>query len=265
MVGPGLSKFQLSPQKTGQPGGLMTYCLGIVLPAGLVLASDSRSNAGVDQIARVRKFELITQPGNRVIAILAAGNLATTQSVTTQLRETLGSGYPQDLYAARTMFEVSRIVGEKLREVTAHDGPSVTPYGDPTGSFLVGGQIAGETPRLFQIYSAGNFVEASLRSSFLQIGETKYGKPILDRALTPDCPLDEAAKLALLSFDATLRSNLSCGMPIDILRYETDSFSIANMAMLKEDDPYWTSLRNSYGAGLSDLVKSLPPPPDWKD
>jgi putative proteasome-type protease len=140
----------------------------------------------------------------------------------------------------------------------------VTPYGDPSGSFLVGGQIMGETPRLFQIYSAGNFIEASLRSCFLQIGETKYGKPILDRALNPDCPLDQAAKLALLSFDATLRSNLSCGMPIDILRYETDSFSVSNLAMLKEDDIYWNTLRNGYGEGLSGLVKMLPPPPDWK-
>jgi putative proteasome-type protease len=241
----------------------MTYCLGIVLPAGLVLASDSRSNAGVDQVARVRKFELISVPGNRVIAILSAGNLATTQSVTTQLREVVGTGYGEDLHAARSMFEVARIVGDKLREVIARDGPSVTPYGDPTGSFLVGGQIAGETPRLFQIYSAGNFIEASLRSCFLQIGETKYGKPILDRALTPDCQLDQAAKLALLSFDATLRSNLSCGTPIDILRYETDSFTTNNMAMLKDDDPYWNSLRNGYGEGLSGLVKMLPPPPDW--
>jgi putative proteasome-type protease len=241
----------------------MTYCLGIVLPAGLVLASDSRSNAGVDQVARVRKFELFTVPGSRVIAVLSAGNLATTQSVTSQLREALGSGTSDDVHAARSMFEVARIVGDKLRAVIARDGPSVTPYGDPTGSFLVGGQIAGETPRLFQIYSAGNFIEASLRSCFLQIGETKYGKPILDRALTPDCPLNEAAKLALLSFDATLRSNLSCGPPIDIMRYETDSFSTANMTMLKEDDSYWNGLRNGYGDGLSGLVKMLPPPPDW--
>jgi putative proteasome-type protease len=241
----------------------MTYCLGIVLPAGLVLASDSRSNAGVDQVTRVRKFELFTQPGSRVIAILSAGNLATTQAVTSQLREALGSGTTDDLHAARSMFEIARIVGDKLRAVIARDGPSVTPYGDPTGSFLVGGQLAGETPRLFQVYSAGNFIEASLRSCFLQIGETKYGKPILDRALTPDSPLDQAAKLALLSFDATLRSNLSCGPPIDILRYETDSFSTANIAMLKEDDPYWNSLRNGYGEGLSGLVKMLPPPPDW--
>jgi len=161
------------------------------------------------------------------------------------------------------MFEVARIVGDTLRETTLRDGPSVQPYGDPTGSFLVGGQIAGETHRLFQIYSAGNFIEASLRSSFLQIGETKYGKPILDRALTRDCPLDQAAKLALLSFDATMRSNLSVGLPIDILRYETDTYSTANMAMLTEDDSYWNALRTSYGDGLSNLVGMLPPPPRW--
>jgi putative proteasome-type protease len=242
----------------------MTYCLGIVLPAGLVLASDSRSNAGIDQVTRVRKFELFNQLGNRVIAILSAGNLATTQSVTSQIRETLNTGYAGDIFAAHSMFEVARTVGDKLREVVVRDGPSVLPYGDPSGSFLVGGQIMGETPRLFQIYPAGNFIEASLRSCFLQIGETKYGKPILDRALTPDCPLDQAAKLALLSFDATLRSNLSCGMPIDILRYETDSFSAHNLAMLKDDDPYWNSLRNAYGDGLSGLVKMLPPPPSWE-
>jgi len=241
----------------------MTYCLGIVLPAGLVLASDSRSNAGIDQVTRVRKFELFTLPGSRVIAILSAGNLATTQSVTSQIREMLNTGYAQDIFAAKSMFEVARIVGDKLREVIARDGPSVTPYGDPSGSFLVGGQIMGETPRLFQIYSAGNFIEASLRSCFLQIGETKYGKPILDRALTPDMALDQAAKLALLSFDATLRSNLSCGPPIDIMRYETDSYTANNLAMLKEDDPYWNSLRNAYGDGLSGLVKMLPPPPNW--
>jgi putative proteasome-type protease len=234
-----------------------------VLSAGLVLASDSRSNAGVDQVTRVRKFDLFTQPGSRVITILSAGNLATTQSVTSQIREMLNTSHAQDIFAAHSMFEVARIVGDKLREVIQRDGPSVQPYGDPSGSFLVGGQIMGETPRLFQIYSAGNFIEASLRSCFLQIGETKYGKPILDRALTPDCPLDQAAKLALLSFDATLRSNLSCGMPIDILRYETDSFHAHNLAMLKEDDPYWNNLRNGYSDGLSGLVKMLPPPPAW--
>jgi len=243
----------------------VTYCLGILLPQGLVLASDSRSNAGVDQVARVRKFDLFTLPGNRVIAILSAGNLATTQAVISELRGAAGSGRPDDLNAIHSMFEAARIVGDKLRQTIARDGASVQPYGDPSGSFLVGGQIAGENCRLFEIYSAGNFIEASPRSVFLQIGETKYGKPILDRALNPETSLAEAAKLALLSFDATMRSNLSVGMPIDMLRYETNSFAPTNMAMLKEDDPYWISLRSTYSEGLAQLVRSLPTPPDWRN
>jgi putative proteasome-type protease len=242
----------------------VTYCLGILLPSGLVLASDSRSNAGVDQVARVHKLALITQPGKRVIAILSAGNLATTQLVVTTLRESVGSGdVSHDLYAATTMFGAANIVGSTLREVIAHEANFVQPYGDPSGGFLVGGQIAGEPPRLFQIYPAGNFIDASDRLGFLQIGETKYGKPILDRALTLESPLDEAAKLALLSFDATIRSNLSVGLPIDILRYETDNFSVANLGTLEEHNAYWCELRNGYSEGLSSLVAQLPPPPSW--
>ena len=231
-----------------------------------MLASDSRSNSGVDQVAQVRKLARITVPDNRVIAILSAGNLATTQSVVTNLREQAGSGaIGEDLHAARTMFDVANIVGAKLREVVARDRSFVQPYGDPNGSFLVGGQIAGEPQRLFQIYSAGNFIEASDRACFLQIGETKYGKPILDRALTAQSPLDEAAKLALLSFEATIRSNLSVGLPIDLLRYEANSFSDANFSTLEDDDAYWNELRHGYHDGLASLVSSLPRPPAGKN
>ena len=240
----------------------MTYCLGILLPAGLVLAADSRSNAGVDQVTQVCKMAKLSVPGERVIVILSAGNLATTQAVVTRLREAAGSGVVgQDPYAARTLFEVADLVGSRLREVVERDGKYVEPYGDPSASFLVGGQIRGEAPRLFQIYSAGNFVEASERSWFLQIGETKYGKPILDRALAHDSPLEHAAKLALLSFDATIRSNLSVGMPIDILSYASDSFSLANFATLEDENPYWSALRDDYSRGLTALVDSLQAPP----
>ncbi len=240
----------------------MTYCLGILLPSGLVLASDSRSNAGVDQVQRVCKLALIAVPGRAVVAILSAGNLATTQSVVTQLRQAAGSGEAGgDVHQARTMFDVAAMVGDRLRAVIAHDGRFVEPYGDPTASFLVGGQIAGEPPRLFEVYAAGNFVEASPRTCFLQIGETKYGKPILDRALSFDSALEHAAKLALLSFDATLRSNLSVGPPIDMLRYEADSFSIANLATLEENNDYWRTLRSRYADGLTALVDALPAPP----
>ena len=240
----------------------MTYCLGILSPEGLVLASDSRSNAGVDQIARVCKLAVLSEPGERVIAILGAGNLATTQSVVSQLQQAAGGGVPgQDVHLAASLFDVAAIVGDKLREVVARDGKFVEPYGDPSASFLVGGQIKGEPHRLFEIYSAGNFVEAFPRYNFLQIGETKYGKPILDRALRPGSSLDEAAKLALLSFDATIRSNLSVGLPIDILRYRADSFSTDDLATLEEDNAYWRALRDGYSEGLSALIERLPPPP----
>ena len=240
----------------------MTYCLGILLAGGLVLASDSRSNAGVDQVQKVSKLALITQPSSRVIAILSAGNLATTQSVVTELRQAAGVGEPgQDLYQARTLFDVAEMVGDKLRAVLDRDGKYVEPYGDATASFLVGGQIAGEAPRLFEVYSAGNFVEASPRSCFLQIGETKYGKPILDRGLSFDATLEHAAKLALLSFDATMRSNLSVGLPIDLLRYEAGSLSAGNLITLEEHDAYWRALRDDYAAGLAALVDALPAPP----
>ena len=242
----------------------MTYCLGILLPAGLVLASDSRSNAGVDQVALVKKLALFEVAGQRVIAVLSAGNLATTQAVVTSLRETAGNGkFGQDIHTARSMFDVAQMVGTRLREVIARDGAFVQPFGDPNGSFLVGGQIAGEPPRLFNVYAAGNFVEASDRSRFLQLGETKYGKPILDRALGNRTTLDEAAKLSLLSFDATMRSNLSVDAPIDLLRYATDSFSARNFATLQKDDAYWMKLRTMYADGLSSLVAQIPPPPQW--
>lgn len=239
----------------------MTYCLGILTRAGLVLASDGRSNAGVDQITKVVKLNLVTVPGERVICIQSAGNLATSQAVVTELEEAAGKGDPaEDLHLCKTMFEAAQVVGARLRKVLDADAKYVEPYGDPAANFLVGGQIKGELPRLFEVYAAGNFIEASHRAPFLQIGETKYGKPILDRALTPETSLDEAAKLALLSFDATIRSNLSVGLPIDLLRYEADSFSAANLITIEDHNLYWRELRNAYGGGLAALVASLEPP-----
>ncbi len=240
----------------------MTYCLGILTRSGLVLASDGRSNAGVDQITKVVKLSLVTVPGERVICIQSAGNLATSQAVVTVLEEAAGKGDPaEDLHLCKSMFEAAQVVGARLRKVSDNDARYVEPYGDPTASFLVSGQIRGEPPRLFEVYAAGNFIEASPRAPFLQIGETKYGKPILDRALTPDTSLDEAAKLALLSFDATIRSNLSVGLPIDLLRYQADSFLADNLITIEEHNLYWRELRTSYAGGLAALVASLEPPP----
>lgn len=241
----------------------MTYCLGILLDDGLVLASDSRSNAGVDDITKVRKMALFERPGERVIAVLSAGNLATTQSVVTTLQQAAhGGDAAKDLFAAATLFDATQIVGNSLRTVMARDQEFVAPYGDASGSFLVGGQIAGEAPRLFQIYSAGNFVEATPRSQILQIGEAKYGKPILDRTPHNETTLDHAAKLALLSYDATIRSNLSVDGPIDLLRYAKDSLSTEKLRKYSREDPYWVDLRAKYGEGLLTLVDALPSPPD---
>lgn len=242
----------------------VTYCLGILLPGGLVMASDSRSNAGVDQVGLVRKLSVFEQTGQRVVVLLSAGNLATTQAVVAALRQSAGSGTPgQDIHATRSLFDVAQIVGDQLRRVLARDASFVQPFGDPNGTFIVGGQIAGEAPRLFLVYSAGNFVEASDRSMFLQLGETKYGKPILDRALHVGSTLDEAAKLSLLSFDATMRSNLSVDAPIDLLRYGAESFNARNLASFQKDDPYWMTLRDHYAKGLAELVESIPAPPAW--
>ncbi len=239
----------------------MTYCLGILLRAGLVLASDSRSNAGVDQVTHVRKLTFLPTAAGCAVAIMSSGNLATTQAVVSTLRERAGSGQASlDLTAARTLFDVACIVGSALRGIVERDGRYVAPYGDAGAGFLVGGQMAGEAPRLFQIYPAGNFVEATDRAPFLQIGETKYGKPILVRALTIETSLEEAAKLALLSFDATLLSNVSVGMPLDILTYVADSFSAEGVKTIEVHDPYWMALREAYGAGLADLVDKLPTP-----
>ena len=244
----------------------MTYCLGIILPSGLILASDSRSSAGVDQIALVKKLTLFESPGERVIAILGAGNLATTQAVVTTIQQQLDLAKDNpdtarpDIMNARTMFEVAQIVGDQLRGIIQDNKSYVQAYGDPDASFLVGGQIQGEPHRLFQIYSAGNFVEATARTRFFQLGETKYGKPILDRALHATSELDEAAKLALLSFDATIRSNLSVAPPIDMLTYVKNSFSAASLALFDTQNEYWSALQQRYSDGLSALVRSLPAP-----
>lgn len=237
----------------------MTYCLGILLPDGLVLASDSRSNAGVDQIAKVRKLAVYENSGERLICILSAGNLGTTQSVVAEFRHGFLSGNPlSDLALAPNMFEATRLVGEKLRYILGRDGEHVRAYGNPDASFLVAGQINGERHRLFQVYSAGNFIEATPRTQFVQIGETKYGKPILDRALGFETPMAEAAKLALISFDATIRSNLSVAAPIDLLCYRQDSFSAKGLLKFRNNDAYWSALRTAYSDGLLQMVTDLP-------
>ena len=236
----------------------MTYGLGLLCRSGLVMASDSRSNAGVDQIARVRKMATFEQPGTRAMILLSAGNLATTQSVTESLRQQLGGGSSADLFAAHTLFDGARMIGDTLRQVIDRDAHHVSPHGDAGASFLFGGQIQGMPPRLFLIYPAGNFIEASDRCPYLQIGENKYGKPILDRAFAYDKDLAEGCKLALLSFDATMRSNLSVAPPIDLVRYRADSLAVPPIFEFDRSDAYFQNLTQRYAEGLTELVGSLP-------
>ncbi len=233
----------------------MTYGVGIMLEEGLVLAVDTRTNAGVDHIATFRKLHTWSQPGERVFVLLSSGNLAVTQAVVSLLTEgthaTKRRGSPPNLFAAETMFQAARIVGEASREVRKTDAEALLQSNESFhASFIFGGQIGTERPRLFQIYSAGNFIEASVDTPFLQIGEHKYGKPILDRVAQMNMSLGQAAKLLLLSFNSTIRSNLSVGLPIDILVYSRDSLKLERTRRIGADDGYFRMLSLEWSKAL---------------
>ena len=232
----------------------MTYCVALRLNRGLVFAADTRTNAGVDNIAQFRKVHTWRKPGERVLVLLTAGNLSLTQSVVSLLNEQLNDSEDPDavsLFNVPTMYRAARHVGDAVRAIRAIDGPALeaTKTGF-TGSFILGGQIGDERPRLFQIYAEGNFIEATDETPFFQIGEHKYGKPILDRVAQPTMRLGEAAKLILLSFDSTLRSNLSVGMPIDIVLYETDSLDLRREKRIYQDDAYFKKLSGAWSEAL---------------
>jgi len=231
----------------------MTYCVGMLMKDGFVLAADTRTNAGLDNIATFKKLHSWTQPGKRVFALATSGNLATTQGVVSLLDEGTQSlrkrGAVDNLFTAKTMFQAAQIVGRAVRDVQRGDeGQELEDTF--SASFLFAGQIGEERPRLFQIYSAGNFIEATADTSFLQIGEHKYGKPILDRVSDSEMRLGEAAKLVLLSFDSTIRSNLSVGMPIDLLVYQRDTLKLERVRRIERDNPYFQKLSNDWGKAL---------------
>ena len=238
----------------------MTYAVALQLERGLVFAADTRTNAGIDNIAHYRKLQFWRKPGERVVVLLTAGNLAITQSVVSLLNEqllplapALAENPPErpNLFNLPSMFRIARHIGDTVREVRKTDGPSLE--ASNTGfnaSFILGGQIANERPRLFQIYAEGNFIEASSDTPFFQIGEHKYGKPILDRVAQPEMRLGEAAKLMLQSFDSTLRSNLSVGMPIDLLIYERDNLDVRRVKRIEEDDEYFKKLSGAWSEAL---------------
>ena len=239
----------------------MTYCVGLHLDRGLVMAADTRTNAGLDNISTYRKLHTFEVTGERVFILLSAGNLAVTQAVISILEEgfkrTLEDGDTPSLNSVGSMFHAAKLVGQTLKEVRKeHVDQGLT--GDAfSASFIFGGQIGQEPPRLYQIYSEGNFIEAKTDTPFFQIGEHKYGKPILDRVANLGMRLGEAAKLVLLSFDSTLRSNLSVGMPIDMVVYNTDSLSIDRVRRIEQDDPYFRSISAKWSVALRTAVENI--------
>lgn len=241
----------------------MTYAVGFFLEEGLVFAADSRTNAGVDHVSLARKITLFEKPGERFMALLSAGNLAITQAVIRQLHENSETGSDSDLFAAPSMFAAARIVGSALRDVYEVDAEHLAEQGlEFNAAFIFGGQVDSGEARLFMIYSAGNFIEASVETPYLQIGETKYGKPIIDRTITYGSSIDQAIKCSLLSFDSTMRSNISVGPPIDIITYECDSLKKGMEIHLEENDPYLMEIREYWGGALREAFQEMPDP-DW--
>lgn len=238
----------------------MTYCVAMRLDAGLVFLSDSRTNAGVDQISTFRKMTVFEHPHERLLVLLSAGNLAITQAVRQIVCEQTG---PEDrsVWTAATLLDAVQVIGAAVRAVHARDAQALREFGiDFNCSFLFGGQIRGEPPRLFHVYAAGNFIEATPENPYFQIGEAKYGKPIIDRVLKPDMSLDEAAKLALISMDSTLRSNISVGMPLDLLVYERDALRVTKFAQIDHTNPYMQMIRSTWGERLKQVFVEIPAP-----
>ena len=257
----------------------MTYCVAMLLDTGLVFLSDSRTNAGIDQISTFRKATVFQKPGERVLVLQSSGNLAITQTVISMLREDIdaaaGNGTtraatPAGSAAARpnlmsvpNLFEAARCVGDALRELHRRDANALKEFGvEFNAGLTLGGQIKGEAPRLFSIYAAGNFIEATTDTSYFQIGESKYGKPIIDRVLRRTSSLNEAVKCALVSMDSTIRSNLSVGLPLDLVIVKRDRFNVARHLSIDADNEYFHGIRGRWSEALREAFAQLPDP-DW--
>jgi len=243
----------------------MTYCVAVKLKAGMVFLSDSRTNAGLDQISTFRKMIVYEKSGDRFMCLLSAGNLSISQSI----REILQVEQLQDdedtepitIWNAKSMFDAARVLGSAVRHVYERDGESLKRSGvDFNVSMIFGGQIGSEGMRLFQVYSAGNFIEATPETPFFQIGESKYGKPVLDRVITPDTPLDEAAKCVLVSMDSTLKSNLSVGLPLDMAVYEAHQLHSDKITCIDEHNPYFRMVHDTWGQKLREVFDSIEHP-----
>jgi putative proteasome-type protease len=243
----------------------MTYCIGLKLNAGLVFLSDSRTNAGLDQISTFRKMIVYEKPDDRFMVLLSAGNLSISQSVREMLQveqiQDSEHADPITIWNAKSMFDATRVLGQAVRHVYERDAASLKQAGvEFNVSLIFGGQIKGEGMRLFCVYSAGNFIEATNETPYFQIGESKYGKPILDRVITPETQLDEAAKCALVSMDSTLKSNLSVGLPLDLVVYEKDRFKTDNIVCIDDNNPYFKMLRGTWGQKLREVFEGIEDP-----
>jgi putative proteasome-type protease len=238
----------------------MTYCVGILLDDGIIFASDSRTHAGVDNFAKFCKMTVLDRPSDRVIVLLSSGNLAGTQAVISMLRQRgENGGDAPNLWNVRTMFDVAVLVSDAMRDIDRRDGVYLENSDlSFNASFVLGGQIGGEPMRLFRIYAEGNFIEAGADTPFFQTGEAKYGKPIIDRVITPSTSLIDATKCVLVSFDSTMRSNLSVGMPIDLICYERDSLVVRRRRRFDQGDPYFADLSRAWSEGTRRVFRELP-------
>jgi len=238
----------------------MTYCLGIHVLQGVLLAADSRTNAGVDYISSYRKLFDYSVSGDRTLILCTSGNLSITQSVLHSLERDLIVNAEINLHSLPTMYDIARYIGNCIRNLQEVDRPWLqTDKIDFQCSFLLGGQVKGEEPQLYLIYSQGNCIRSTPETPFLQIGETKYGKPILDRTLTYESAIEDVAKYALLSIDSTMRSNLSVGPPVNLIMYHTDSFQIGHKARFYAGDPYLIKMRKHWEVALREAAAGMPP------
>ncbi len=237
----------------------MTYCVATMIDAGIVFASDSRTNAGIDNISTFRKMKTFDRPGDRILVTVNSGNLAITQATLNHLEQAIRRNTEPNLMSVSSMYEVAELIGMALREVRHRDGPYLAENNvDCSANFIVGGQIAGEAQRLFLVYAEGNFIEATPETPYFQIGEVKYGKPIIDRIIRADTSMSDAIKSVLVSFDSTMRSNLSVGMPIDMACYNRDSLRLNHVHRFDDQDNYMQRLHKSWGEGVRHAFAQLP-------
>lgn len=242
----------------------MTYCVGVLLDEGIVMASDSRTHAGVDNFATFCKMTVFERIDDRVIVLLSSGNLAGTQAVVSVLKQqgAAANSAEPTIWTARTMFDVANIVSDGVRSIERRDGRHLAEGGSPfSASFIIGGQIKGEPMRLFRTFAEGNFIEAGSGTPYFQTGEAKYGKPIIDRVVNRQTSLRDTMKCVLISFDSTMRSNLSVGMPIDLICIKRDSLRATARQRFPEGDPYFTTLSQHWRDGVRTVFERIPDVP----